>query len=169
MLEWGLQALLVLALAASLPVAVRLERTLSSLGSQRADLAASAKAFVAAVQDAESAIARLRQASESVGRDVGQQIALAERTGDDLRALLQRAEGEADRLEIVVRDVRAVPARARAEPKRGVRQAASPVEEPPAAARAVAPAAPAAVPAAALARAAAEQEVLRAIRGERTL
>lgn len=144
-LEWGLQALLVLALGASLPVALRLERTLSALGRDRADLNASAKVFIEAVQQAEDAIARLRQASEGAGRGMAQQLATAGQISDDLRFLLQRAEAQADRLDIAVRALRAV----------GTPMARQDAPEPP----------PPPPSLSAAARAEAEQGVLRALRG----
>jgi hypothetical protein len=179
-LEWGLQALLVLALGASLPAALRLERTLSALGKDRADLAKSAKVFTEAVSEAEDAIARLRQASDGAGRGVAQQVAAATRVGDDLRFLLERAEAQADRLDAAVRGLRAFAAaeqpRPAAEPPEVApapearrQPAASPrtvvlAEPPPLTGAAVSGAATAQSPSPA--RIQAEQQLMRALRGE---
>jgi hypothetical protein len=167
-LEWAVQALLVLALGACLPVALRLERTLSALGRDRADLAASAKVFTEAVQEAEAAITKLRQASERAGRGIAEQVAAAERVGEDLRFLVQRSEAQADRLDAAVRSVRAFAAGQRLEPE----QAGQPVPAAtagPAAAGERPPADPPAAPGGATvpSRAQAEQDVLRMFRAAR--
>lgn len=171
-LEWAVQALLVLALGVCLPVAIRLERTLSALGRDRADLAASAKLFTEAVQEAETAILKLRQASERAGRSIAEPIAAAERVGEDLRFLVQRAEAQADRLDAAVRSVRAFATGQKLEPEPPSQPAPAPLPatsaEPAAAGeRPLAPLA--ATPAAATlpSRAQAEQDVLRVFRAAR--
>ncbi|MFB9969031.1 DUF6468 domain-containing protein [Pseudoroseomonas cervicalis] len=106
LLEWGLQAALVLALFAALPMALRLERALTALRKDRAALAATVQGFTDATREAEAAIARLRAAAEGAGRGVAEQVAAANALREDLRYLSDRAEGLADRLDAGVRAAR---------------------------------------------------------------
>jgi hypothetical protein len=115
-LEWVLQAALVLALAATLPMAARLERALSALKRDQAALADSARGFATATRDADAAIARLRAASDGAGRALAEQIKAAAALREDLRFLSERAEVLANRLDSGVRSVRPVPAEPGAPP-----------------------------------------------------
>lgn len=102
-LELGLQVLLLGLLAVAIPFAVRLERGLREIRKDRAAMEASAQGLSEAAGAAEAAILRLRAAAESAGRQVNDRIAAAEPLRDDLRFLVERAEGLADRLESGVR------------------------------------------------------------------
>ena len=55
---------------------------------------------------AEAASLRLRATAEGAGRQVAERLAAAEPMRDDLRYLVERAEGLADRLEGLVRSAR---------------------------------------------------------------
>ncbi|WP_419898095.1 DUF6468 domain-containing protein [Roseomonas sp. USHLN139] len=102
-IEWILQAGLVLGLACALPVALRLERALTALRKDRAQLAATVQGFTDATREAEAAIARLRAAAEGAGRQVAEQVNTAQSLREDLRYLTDRAEALADRLDAGVR------------------------------------------------------------------
>jgi hypothetical protein len=106
LLEWLLQAALAAALLAALPAALRLERALSALKRDRAVLAASAQGFADATREAEAAIARLRAAADTAGRNVGEQVVVARELREDLRFLVERATQLADALDAGVRAAR---------------------------------------------------------------
>ncbi|MFC0386623.1 DUF6468 domain-containing protein [Muricoccus vinaceus] len=109
LLEWAIQAALVLGLLVALPMALRLERALSALRQDREAMASSMKAFAEATREADGAILRLRAAADSIGRSIGGQTVAAKTLSDDLRFLTERAEGLADRLDNVIRAVRGAP------------------------------------------------------------
>jgi hypothetical protein len=109
LIEWTLQAALVLALLLALPMALRLERALSALRQDREAMANSMKAFAEATREADGAILRLRAAADSVGRGIAEQTAAAKTLHEDLRFLTERAEGLADRLDSVIRAARGAP------------------------------------------------------------
>jgi hypothetical protein len=115
-LDWLLQAVLVLAIVVALPVAIRLERALTALRRDRAQLADSAQGFASATREAETAIARLRAAAEGAGRGMAEQVQTAAALRDDLRFLCERAGQLADRLEAALRTAR--PGAPEAEPAR---------------------------------------------------
>jgi hypothetical protein len=100
--ETILQGTLLLLLLAALPFVLHLERGLAALRRDRAALAEGAQGFEAATRDAQSALSGLRAALEVQGR----QSAAAESLREDLRFLVERAEGLADRLESLVRQGR---------------------------------------------------------------
>jgi len=100
--EWILQGVLLALLVAALPFALRLERGLAALRRDRAALADGMQGFEAATQEAQLALSGLRGALETQAR----QVAVAEALREDLRFLVERAEGLADRLEVLVREGR---------------------------------------------------------------
>jgi hypothetical protein len=102
-LEWGLQVTLLVLLGAAIPFAIRLERALREIRKDRAAMESSAQGLSDAAAAAESAILRLRATAELAGRQVQERVTTAEPLRDDLRFLIERAEGLADRLESVVR------------------------------------------------------------------
>lgn len=105
-LEWLAQALVILLLAAAIPVAWRLQRALGHLRSERDALNAGADGLAEATRAAEAALARLRAGAEQAGRQVAEKVALGEPLREDLRYLIERAESLADRLENGVRAAR---------------------------------------------------------------
>ena len=104
--EWVLQCLVILLLAAALPLVLRLERTLAAVRRDRAVLEGSAGNLTEATRLAEAASIRLRAAAEGGGRQLAEKLAAAEPLRDDLRYLVERAEALADRLEVAVRQAR---------------------------------------------------------------
>jgi len=111
-LEWMLQLALVALLLGALPFLLRLERGLRALRQDRGALEGSARDLGEATRMAEAASLRLRAAAETAGRQVAERLAVAEPLRDDLRYLVERAEGLADRLEGLVRANRAPAAEA---------------------------------------------------------
>ncbi len=108
--EWSAQLLLIALLVAALPFVIRLERALASVRRDRLALEASAAALGESTRVAEAAAIRLRAAAEGAGRQVAERLAVAEPMRDDLRYLVERAEGLADRLDGQIRIARPVAA-----------------------------------------------------------
>jgi hypothetical protein len=102
-MEWLLEIALVALLAATLFHAVRLERALGVLKSDRAALKELVEGFNASTQAAEQGIAKLRAAADGAGRTVARQSEAAQALKDDLQFLVDRGERLADRLELLVR------------------------------------------------------------------
>ena len=105
-IEWALQCVVILLLAAALPLVLKLERTLAAVRRDRAVLEGSAGNLNEATRLAEAASIRLRAAAEGGGRQLAEKLATAEPLRDDLRYLVERAEAMADRLEAAVRAAR---------------------------------------------------------------
>jgi hypothetical protein len=108
LLQWGLEALLLVLLAATLLYAVRLERRLGVLRRDNAALEALVAGFNEATARAEASTARLRAAAEGAGHQVAEQTEAAERLRGDLVFLIERGEALADRLDARVREARAL-------------------------------------------------------------
>ncbi|MBL6076672.1 hypothetical protein JMJ56_01560 [Belnapia sp. T18] len=104
--EWSAQLLLIGLLVAAIPCILKLERTLAAVRRDREALEASAAGLGEATRLAEAASLRLRATAEGAGRQVAERLAAAEPMRDDLRYLVERAEGLADRLEGLVRTAR---------------------------------------------------------------
>ena len=122
-LEWSAQLLLTLLLVAAMPFIIRLERGLAAVRRDRVALEAGAAGLNEATRLAEAASIRLRASAEGAGRQVAERLAAAEPMRDDLRYLVERAEGLADRLDGLVRTARPLaadpaPAHAAASPGR---------------------------------------------------
>ena len=100
--EWVMQGALLVLLLATIPFALRLERGLAAIRRDRAALSDGAEGVEAAARGAGSVLAALRSSLEAQSR----QAAAAEALRDDLRFLIERAEGLADRLEGGVRRAR---------------------------------------------------------------
>ncbi|MCR0980680.1 DUF6468 domain-containing protein [Roseomonas populi] len=109
-LEWCVQGALLLLLLAALPFILRLERGLAALRRDRAAVAEGTQGIQVAARDAASTLAGLRIALETGAR----QAATAEALRDELRFLVDRAEGLADRLDALVRQGRPLAAPAAA-------------------------------------------------------
>jgi flagellar motor switch protein FliM len=104
--EWSAQLLLIGLLVAAIPCILKLERTLAAVRRDREALEAGAAGLGEATRMAEAASLRLRATAEGAGRQVAERLAAAEPMRDDLRYLVERAEGLADRLEGLVRAAR---------------------------------------------------------------
>ena len=111
-LEWILEAVLVLLLAATLFHALRLERALGVLKRDRAVLEDLVASFNASTRQAEAGIDQLRVAADGAGRQMARQIDTVVRLKDDLVFLLERGETMADRLDSLVRAGRPLAAEA---------------------------------------------------------
>jgi hypothetical protein len=132
-MEWILELVLVVLLAATLFHAVRLERALGVLKRDRATLQELVAGFNASTQAAEQGIARLRSTADGAGRSMARQLESAQRLRDDLTFLADRGERLADRLEQLVRSGRTLvqePPPAPAFPLPEERPAPAPEERP---------------------------------------
>jgi len=111
-MEWTLEAVLALLLAATLFHALRLERALGVLKRDRAALEELVTAFNTSTRQAEAGIEQLRGAADGAGRQMARQIETVTRLKDDLVFLLERGERLADRLDSLVRAGRPLAAEA---------------------------------------------------------
>ncbi len=105
-MEWALDLVLIVLLIATLFYALRLERALGVLKQDRGALEALVAAFNTSTQMAERGIDRLRHSADGAGRQITQQIDVANGLKNDLIFLSERAERLADRLETSVRSGR---------------------------------------------------------------
>jgi chromosome segregation ATPase len=105
-MEWLLEVILVVLLAATLFHALRLERALGVLKRDRAALEELASGFNSSTRAAEQGIERLRGAADGAGRQLARQIDTAQSLKDDLQFLAERGDRLADRLEQLVRSGR---------------------------------------------------------------
>ncbi|WP_439549741.1 DUF6468 domain-containing protein [Falsiroseomonas sp.] len=103
MMEWLLEAALVVGIVAALPAALRLERALSSLSKDKSAVMDSVRGFTEATKQAEASIVRLRATADSASRSVAEQVQAASALRDDLRFLTERAGVAADRLDTGLR------------------------------------------------------------------
>ncbi|MBX9752163.1 MAG: DUF6468 domain-containing protein [Roseococcus sp.] len=104
--EWAAQIAVIGLLAATLPMAWRLDRMLRAVRADRAALEQGADGLGEASRQAEAALMRLRATTELAGRQVAERVAGAEAIREDLRYLVERAESLADRLEAAVQQAR---------------------------------------------------------------
>ncbi|MGC8476720.1 MAG: DUF6468 domain-containing protein [Acetobacteraceae bacterium] len=114
--QLGLELLLVVLLTATLIHALRLERALGVLKRDRAALEELVAGFNASTKQAESGIARLREAADGAGRHLARQIEQVRRVEGDLGFLIERGEGLADRLDPMIRAARPLAAATPATP-----------------------------------------------------
>jgi uncharacterized protein YlxW (UPF0749 family) len=105
-MEWTLEIVLVVLLAATLFQAIKLERALGVLKRDRASLEALVVHFNRSTHQAESGIERLRAAADGAGRQIESQLAKSVSLKDDLAFLTERGERLADRLDSLVRSAR---------------------------------------------------------------
>jgi chromosome segregation ATPase len=105
-LQWLLEAVLICLLAATLYYALRLERALGVLKSDRASLSDLVSEFNESTQQAEMGIERLRQAADGAGRQIARQSEAATALKGDLSFLVERGERLADRLDRLLRNGR---------------------------------------------------------------
>lgn len=102
-MEWTLEIVLVVLLAATLFQAVKLERALGFLKRDRASLESLVVHFNASTRQAESGIQRLRAAVDGAGRDIDDRLTKSVSLKGDLAFLTERGERLADRLDTLVR------------------------------------------------------------------
>jgi hypothetical protein len=105
-MEWALEIVLVVLLAATLFQAIRLERALGVLKRDRSSLESLVVGFNASTHHAESGIQRLRAAAVGAGRQIENQLTKSVALKDDLSFLTERGERLADRLDTLVRTAR---------------------------------------------------------------
>ena len=105
-MEWTLEIVLVVLLAATLFQALRLERALGVLKRDRSSLESLVAGFNASTNQAENGIQRLRTAVDGAGRQIETQVTKAESLKEDLAFLTERGDRLADRLETAVRAAR---------------------------------------------------------------
>lgn len=101
-MEWLLDIVLILLLAATLFHAVRLERALGMLKRDRAELLELIANFNASTRQAEIGIERLRGAADGAGRQIARQVDAALALKDDLLLLIERGNRLADRMGALV-------------------------------------------------------------------
>jgi hypothetical protein len=101
-MEWPLEIVLILLLAATLFHAVRLERALGVLKRDRAELQDFVADFNASTRQAEIGIERLQTAAEGAGQQIAQRVDAALVLRDDLVLLIERGNRLADRLGTLV-------------------------------------------------------------------
>lgn len=102
-MEWVLEIVLVLMLAATLFHALRLERALGVLKRDRTQLEELVAEFNTSTRAAEASITRLHEAADGAGRQIGRHVETAGRLKDDLVFLADRGDRLADRLDQLVR------------------------------------------------------------------
>ncbi|OIQ63784.1 hypothetical protein GALL_546740 [mine drainage metagenome] len=105
-MEWTLEIVLMVLLAATLVQAIRLERALGVLKRDRASLEALVAGFNISTNQAESGIQKLRAAADGTGRHIEEQLTKSGSMKDDLIYLTERGDRLADRLERLVRAAR---------------------------------------------------------------
>ena len=105
-MQWALDLVLIVLLAATLFHALRLERALGVLKRDRAALESLVAGFNEGTRQAEQGIERLRAAADGAGRQIAKQLDAAAGLRDDLRFLLERGDTLADRLDGAVRSAR---------------------------------------------------------------
>ena len=115
-MEWALDIVLIVLLAATLFHAVRLERALGVLKRDRATLESLVAGFNASTRQAERGIERLRATADGAGQQVARQAEAAMALKDDLAFLTERGERLADRLDGLVRTARPLAAEAAMNP-----------------------------------------------------
>jgi Domain of unknown function (DUF6468) len=111
-MEWILEVVLVLLLAATLFHAVRLERALGVLKRDRVELQELVASFNDSTRQAEAGIERLRRAADGAGQQIARQVDAALSLKDDLALLIERGDRLADRIDVLVRAGRPLAAEA---------------------------------------------------------
>jgi len=105
--QWALEIILTLLLAATLFFALRLERTIGVLRSDRAGLGEVLASIRTALNDAERGIQALQDMADHTGRGLTLEIDKAWQAQEDLRFLLDRLESVANRVESTIKTGRA--------------------------------------------------------------
>jgi len=126
-LDWVLELVLVALLALTMVHAIRLERALRTLRSDRVAFGDAIAGFDSSARQAEHGIGKLQAAAAESAQMIARRVEQAAVLKDDLAFLTERGEALADRLDDLVRAARtAVPAVpvAEARPKPVVAEAA---------------------------------------------
>ena len=105
-MEWILEIVLVVLLAATLFQAVRLERALVILKRDRSSLEALVAGFNTSTSHAASGIQQLRAVADGAGNQIENQLIRSVALKDDLSFLTERGDRLADRLDGLVRAAR---------------------------------------------------------------
>ncbi len=106
--DWALELILVGLLAITLVHAIRLERALRLLRTDRAALGDAIAGFDDSAREAEAGIGRLHSVSAETAHLLGQRLEKGASLKDDLVLLIERGEGLADRLDELVRSGRSI-------------------------------------------------------------
>jgi hypothetical protein len=96
-----------LACSATLFYAMRLERTIRLLRSDRVGLGEVLASIRTALDDAGRGVQRLQNMADNTGRALTQEIEVAAQAQEDLRFLLERLEAVANRVESTIKSGRA--------------------------------------------------------------
>lgn len=118
--ETGLELTLLALLGATLFHAIRLQRAIGALRSDRASLDAAVAGFDSGTRQAEQGMRQLRDAARTVASQLDELTALR----DDLTVLDQRGTQVADRLDALVRTARTIEQPSAAAPGQPVRSQA---------------------------------------------
>jgi hypothetical protein len=102
MLEISLNLIVIFLLIPTIVFAVILNRRLEILRNSRNDLGRLIEAFNEATTRAEAGIPRLKQAADSTGKSLKEQIQKAQTLLDDLAFMIERAETSAGKMEKVL-------------------------------------------------------------------
>ena len=104
--DWALELVLVGLLAVTLVHAIRLERALRLLRSDRAALGEAISGFDDSARQAEAGIGRLHSVSAETAQLLSQRVEQGGSLRDDLAFLIERGETIADRLDGLIRSGR---------------------------------------------------------------
>src|SRR4051812_36236766 len=107
-MDWVLELVLVGLLGVTLVHAIRLERALRGVRSDRAALSEAIAGFDTSARQAELGVGRMQAVAADAAALIGKTVDRASTLKDDLLFLTERGEVLADRLEAVVRTARAV-------------------------------------------------------------
>jgi hypothetical protein len=105
--QWALEIVLTLLLGATLFYALRLERTIRVLQSDRVGLGDVLLAIRTALDDADRGIQTLQNMADHTSRALTLEIETAQRAQEDMRFLLDRLEHVASRVEATIKSGRA--------------------------------------------------------------
>ncbi len=105
--QWALELVLILLLAATLFYAMRLERTIGVLRTDRAGLGDVLASIRTALDDAERGIQALQNMGDHTGRALTLEIEQALQAQADLRFLLDRLDSVAAKVETTIKSGRA--------------------------------------------------------------
>jgi hypothetical protein len=105
--QWVLEPVLILLLGATLFYALRLERTIRVLQSDRMGLGDVLQSIRTALDDADRGIQLLQNMADHTSRALNLEIETAHQAQEDLRFLLDRLEHVASRVEATIKSGRA--------------------------------------------------------------